>query len=158
MVLQWLYLCYLTERLGHPCLWLCSAVPGDLLGRVESAFLGSYLSLPFLTSNLLLPILFPSSQPHAATHARAHRNTRMPPHVRTHSPPRVTTFMWASLSAKSSWEVIRLKMCYLLPNATFFIKPASDSPSNNISLGLSSANIYLPFQWPQLSTSYVVGI
>lgn len=62
---------------------LCPTVPGDLLGSTESAFLGFYLGLPFLTSNFLLPILFPapphSPAPHTTAHAHARRNLHMLP-------------------------------------------------------------------------------
>lgn len=60
---------------------------GEQLVRLESASLGSYLGLPFLTSNLLLSILSPRLPPHTTAHARAHGCTCSHSHPVSHLGP-----------------------------------------------------------------------
>lgn len=86
---------------------LVATVPGDLLGRLESASLGFSLGLPFLTSNLLPPVLFPVLTPPPTAAHRIHTETRTCLHTLTHTPslcpgalPRSTGSTWANLSAK----------------------------------------------------------
>lgn len=135
---------YWPGRLWWPYLLLCPPVCGDLLGRVEEASLGFYPGLPFLTSNVLLPIV---SSSHPTTHAPTHRNTHI--HIPARSLgalPRSTVFPWANLSAKFSEESIWPKICFFISNGIFFIKPAPHSPSNKISLGLICSKCHSPFQ------------
>ena len=78
----------LTGRVAlYACLVLCPAVLWWVACKAWSASLGSYLGLPFLTSNLLLSILSPRLPPHTTAHARAHRCTCSHSHPVSHPGP-----------------------------------------------------------------------
>lgn len=111
-------------------LLFCPTVPGNLLGRLESASLGSYPGLPFLTSNFLLPILFRSFPPHARTHACAHRNTHMftlIPKLSPGSLPRLTVFTRGQIFLQNAHGRpfnLRCVSSYQLPPSSPNLSPA----------------------------------
>lgn len=94
--------------------------------------LAFYPGLPFPTSNLLLPILFPGCHPttHQYTCMCTQQHAQVHTHSHTHIPslmwrtPQLTAFMRVNLPAKCSQQAIWLKMRFLIPNTIVFIKPA----------------------------------